>query len=140
MSQSILEQLFVEECLAVGIACRRNEKGMICFTSPCANVGEMIVYFDDGEIRVDIENITHCHFTPYEAGETYPAHTIEDCVHSAALYVDDVLKDQLVLWRSPNGAGGTYLVGAEDGDNSDPPLEEEDVEKFLWSGPFRSQA
>jgi hypothetical protein len=140
MSQSNLKQLFIEECLAVGIACQLNEKGIICFTPPCANVGEMIVYFDDGEITVDIENITHCHFTPYEAGETYPANTIEDCARRAASYVYDVLKDQRVLWRYPNGAGGTYLVGPEDGDNSDPPLEEEDVEKFLWSGPFLSQA
>ena len=99
MSQSNLEQLFVTECSASGIACQRNADGIISFTSPCADVGEMIVYFDGTEITVDIENITHCHFTPYEAGDTYPAHTAEDCARSATQYVCDVLNNQVVLWR-----------------------------------------
>lgn len=136
---SELEQKFVAQCSASGIVCQRNADGVICFSAPCFEVGDLIVYLDSGEITVDISRITHCHFTPYEAGPTYPENTADDCAHAAAEFVRTVLSNQRVLWRYKNGAGGTYLLSAAD-ETSDSPLEDEYVEQFLWSGPYRGVA
>ena len=100
----------------------------------CAEVGDLLVYFDDGEITVDIEKITHCHFTPYEASPTYAAHSIEDCIREATDFAGGVLRDEWILWRYPNGAGGCYQIGTEGEEWSDEPLASEGIEQFVWSG------
>ena len=137
---SELEKKFVAQCSAIGVTCQRNAAGVICFSALCSAVGDLIVYFDGGEITVDISRITHCHFSPYEAGPTYPGNSVDDCVRAAAEYVRSVLSNERVLWRYENGAGGTYLPGEAADGTADSPPEGEDVEQFLWSGPYRGVA
>lgn len=134
---SELEEKFVAQCSAIGIECHRDSAGIIRFSAPCSDVGDLLVYFYDGEITVDISHITHCHFTPYEAGSTYPENTADDCAEAAAEYVQSVLNGKRVLWRYENGSGGSYLLGEEDEADSHSPVEGESVERFLWSGRYR---
>ena len=135
-----LESLFVAELSKVGLQGRREPDGVIRFTAASPEVGDLIVYFNDGEITVDIEKITHLHFTPYEADPTNAAHTIVDCAQEAAEYVAGVLSGRWILWRYPNGAGGSYEIGKGSEDWADSPVNPTDAEKFLWSGPYAGPA
>ena len=137
LKQSSLEQLCIQHLSSAGVAFRRDPSGTIRIPAASGEVGDLIIDFDGGEITVDIENITHCHFTPYEASATYAANTIEDCAQGATEFVLSVLNDRRILWRYPNGAGGSYEIGADHEHAADTPLEGDDVKKFVWSGPYR---
>jgi hypothetical protein len=135
-----LESLCVAELSKVWLQGRRESDGVIRFPAASSEVGDLIVYFDNGEITVDIEKITHIHFTPYEADTTNAAHTVHDCAREAAQYVAGVLSGQWILWRYPNGAGGSYEVGTSGEELADSPVGPDDTEKFLWSGPYSGPA
>jgi len=133
MTPSKLEHLCAERLAAAGIAFQRAPEGLRV-PAACTEVGDLLVCFDNDEITVDIEKITHCHFTPYGASPPYAAHSIEDCIRDATDFVGAVLRDEWMLWRYPNGAGGCYQIGTEGEGWSDEPLAGEGIEKFVWSG------
>lgn len=100
------------------------------------DVGDLLITLDDGEITVFVGNFTHRHFTPHERTAAFPASTIENCVRDAVEYVCGILNDQWVLWAYPGGIGGTYRLGAEAEPSEDVPLPEEEVVRYVWSGPY----
>jgi hypothetical protein len=103
------------------------------------DVGDLLITLDDGEITVFVGNFTHRHFTPYEASATFAASTTENCVRDALEYVCGIVNDQWILWAYPGGAGGSYRVGAEGDPMADVPPPDEDVIRYLWSGPCETQ-
>lgn len=100
------------------------------------DVGDLLITLDDGEITVFVGNFTHRHFTPHEGAATHAASTVEDCVRDAIEYVCGIVNDQWILWAYPGGAGGSYRIGAETEPSADVPLSDEEVVRYVWSGPY----
>jgi hypothetical protein len=100
------------------------------------DVGDLLITLDDGEITVFVGNFTHRHFTPHEGAATYTASTVEDCVREALEFVRGIVNDRRVLWAYPGGAGGSYRIGAEAEPSEDVPLPDEQVIRYVWSGPY----
>lgn len=111
---------------AAGIAFE-DDAGQLKIPALHPEVGDLLITFDDAEITIFVGNFTHCHFT---------ASTIEDCVRQALDYVIGILNDQWILWAYPGGTGGSYRLGAEGDPKENAPLPDEEVIRYLWSGPF----
>jgi hypothetical protein len=120
---------------ATGVAFE-DDGGQLRVPAAHAEVGDLLVTFDDGEITVFVGNFTHRHFTPHDGSTTYAASTIEDCVRDAIEYVCGILNDQWVLWAYPGGAGGSYRIGAEGDPTQDAPPPDDEVVRYVWSGPY----
>ncbi len=120
---------------AAGVAFE-DDGGQLKIPARHADVGDLLINFDDGEITVYVGNFTHCHFPPYQGSDTYAGRTAKDCVEDALDYICGILSDQWVLWSYPGGAGGSYRLGAEDDSMEDAPLPSEGVIRYLWSGPY----
>ena len=116
-----------------------DDAGQLRIPARHVAVGDLLITFDDGEITVFVGNFTHRHFTPREATAICAASTIEDCMKDAAEFVSGILDDQWILWAYPGGTGGSYRVGGEGNPMEDTPLPEEEVVRFLWSGPLDSR-
>lgn len=124
--------------VAAGIAFE-DDGGQIKIPARHPEVGDLLITVDDGEITVFVGNFTHRHFTPHEGTAAYAANTIEDCVRNALEYVCGILNDQWVLWAYPGGAGGSYRLGAEAEPKEDVPQPDEEVVRYVWSGPYDSR-
>jgi hypothetical protein len=124
---------------AAGIAFE-DDGGQLKVPARHPEVGDILITFDDGEITVFVGNFTHRHFTPHESSATYAASTSEDCVKDALEYVCGILNDQWILWAYPGGAGGSYRVGAEGDPMEDVPPPDEDVIRYVWSGPYDTRS
>lgn len=121
-----------------GVTFQREADGALRVPARCQEVGDLVVAFDGGEITVFIGNLTHCHFTPGASGTLESTDQIGECVGEAADFVSSVLQDRWVLWTSATGLGGSYEVGDEHNPMADGPLPGEDVVRFCWSGPIRT--
>jgi hypothetical protein len=116
-----------------------DDGGQLRIPARHVDVGDLLITFDDGEITVFVGNFTHRHFTPRDGSATYAASTIENCVNDALEYVGGILNDQWVLWAYPGGAGGSYRLGAEDDPMADAPSPDDEIVRYLWSGPYDSR-
>jgi hypothetical protein len=121
--------------LNAGIEFMSDETGDIRITGRNSAVGDIVVSFDQGEVSVFLGDITHRHFTPYEADDKFPGCTLEQATSDAVSFIREVIADQWVIWRWSDGRGGCYKPGGND-DEADAPLPGETVECFVWSGPF----
>jgi hypothetical protein len=99
-------------------------------------VGDILVSFEGGEVSVFLGDITHRHFTLYEAGDTFPGCTSEQAATDAAQFIREVVEDKWVIWRWRDGGGGCFKPGGDDEESADSPLPGEDVKYFRWSGQF----
>jgi hypothetical protein len=115
-----------------------DDAGQLKIPALHPEVGDLLITFDDGEITVFVGNFTHCHFTPHEGSAAFAASTIEDCARNALDYVIGILNDQWILWAYPGGAGGSYRLGAEGDPKADAPVPDDEVIRYLWSGPYVS--
>ena len=121
--------------MAAGVAFE-DDGGQLKVPARHPDVGDLLITFDDGEITVFVGNFTHRHFTPHEGSSTFAASTAEGCVKDALEYVCGILNDHWILWAYPGGAGGSYRIGAEAQPAEDTPLPEEEVVRYVWSGPY----
>ncbi len=117
--------LFASGLAAVGIAFE-DDAGQLKIPARHPEVGDLLITFDDGEITVFVGHFTHRHF----------ASTAEDCVRDALEYVCGIWQDEWILWAHPGGAGGSYRVGAESDPVEDTPSPDEEVVRYVWSGPY----
>lgn len=124
----------VKRFKAAGVAFE-EDGGQLRIPARLADVGDLLIAFDDGEITVYVGNFTHCHFTLYQGSDTYAERTAKDCVEHAPGYICGILNDQWVLWSYPGGSGGSYRLGAEDDPMEDAPLLGEGVIRYVWYGP-----
>lgn len=108
-----------------------DDNGQFRIPARHPDVGDLLITLDDGEITVFVGNFTHRHFTAHEGDAT--------CVANAIEYVCGIVNDQWVLWAYPGGAGGSYRIGAEAEPSADTPLPDEEVIRYVWSGPYTSQ-
>jgi|SRR5689334_16845951 len=122
--------------LAAASVAFEDDDGQLKIPARHPDVGDLLITLDDGEITVFVGNFTHRHFTPHEGAATYSASTIEDCVRDALEYICGVVNDQWVLWAYPGRAGGSYRIGAEAEPAEDVPLPDEEVIRYVWSGPY----
>lgn len=116
-----------------------DDNGQFRIPARHPDVGDLLITLDDGEITVFVGNFTHRHFTPHEGDANYAASTIEDCVREAIVYVSGIVNDQWILWAYPGGAGGSYRIGAEAEPSADTPLADEEVIRYVWSGPYAAR-
>ncbi len=112
-----------------------DDGGQLRIPARHPEVGDLLITFDDDEITVFVGNFTHRHFTPHEGSAAHAASTTEDCVKDALEYVCGIVNDRWILWSYPGGAGGSYRVGADNDPKEDVPLSDEDVVRYVWSGP-----
>lgn len=136
MSLSQVKALSDNLLAAAGITFLHDPTGDLRVPAKCPDVGDLVINFDDDEITVEIEGITHCHFTPYEASDSYEAYTIENCVRDVVSFVKEVVRDEWILWRSPVGAGGCYRIGTKCELYPGASAVGQSAEKFVWSGPL----
>ncbi len=99
-------------------------------------IGDIVVSFEDGEVSVFLGDITHCHFTPYEADDKFPGCTKQRAATDAVQFIREVVDDKWVIWCWSDGRGGCFKLEGDDEEVADAPLLGEDVKCFLWSGAF----
>ena len=121
--------------LSGGIDFRTEQGGTLRVPARCAELGDLVVSFDDEEVTVFLGSLTHLHFTPGAVGNPDAVDPIEECIGAAVEFVRDVLNDRWIIWSCPNGIGGCYRIGSERDRMADTPLAGERVFRFLWSGP-----
>lgn len=117
-----------------GIDFQLDADGALRMLACCREVGDLVIAFDDGEVTVFIGDFTHCHFTPGAEGDLTAADQVGEAVAAAVDFVRGILDDKWVVWKYSNGAGGCYEIGEEENPMANAPLED-DVQRFLWSGP-----
>ena len=105
--------------------------GSLVIEAKCKDVGDLVISFENNEISVFIGEITHDHFTPES-----PEH-LNECIIEAVEFVNDILRDRMIIWSYPDGIGGSYKIGTEQDPMSDSPLDGEDVKYFTWSGTYQ---
>ena len=101
------------------------------------DIGDILVSFEGGEISVFIGDITHCHFTPYEANDKFSGRTNEQTATDAVRFIREVMEDKWVIWRWSDGRGGCFKPDGDDDESADSPLSGEEVKYFRWSGQLR---
>jgi hypothetical protein len=95
-------------------------------------VGDLTIYDDGAEATVDISEITHGHFGPYD-GVADAAENARRVVDEVVWFVTALFDDRVLLWKSvDHGAGGWEVL--EQRPATDPP--DQDAMCFVWSGPL----
>jgi hypothetical protein len=97
-------------------------------SSPCSEVGELILSDDGDEATVYLSKITHRHFGCYE---DLPEPRKDERIASVVTdFVADLVADRVILWRAFGGSvGGTYRLKPGEA----PPRSSRFREKFVWS-------
>ena len=131
---SALRDLTLSELRAVGITPALESGGTLWIAARDAKVGDIVVSFEGDEISVFLGDITHCHFTPYAAQDSFPGCTPMEAAADASQFIREVISDQWVIWRWRDGRGGCFKLGGNDEESADAPLPGEEVESFVWSG------
>lgn len=100
------------------------------FPALCAEVGDVIVYDDEDEATVIIQNMTHFHINPYDSAmsEEERARWITDEVVD---FLGELFADRILLWSVDQGRGSG---GCQPYEGSVPADIPKDADKFLWSG------
>jgi hypothetical protein len=96
------------------------------FPCPSGAMGDVVVDVGRAGAIVHIAGMTHGHFDDGTAQEI--AATVAD-------FLGGLFNDEVVVWRSPNGAGGWFYLS--DPDEGLPPGT---ARAATWSGPLADQA
>jgi hypothetical protein len=121
---------FVQALQSASISFERDADGTLRIPARRSEVGDLDVSSDDDEITFFIGHITHQHFTPGARGNPATPDQVGECIREAVQFLRGVLDDRWVLYCYPNGGGGCYEIGEDDG-------WAKDAARFLWSGPYR---
>jgi hypothetical protein len=99
---------------------------------PFAGIGTLDIYDDGEEATVDITEVTHGHFNPYDASlseEQRDRQIVEDVIS----FLRALFADRVLLFRTPGrGIGGWVRLDV----SPEPPTFDAGREYFLWSGPY----
>lgn len=93
-------------------------------------VGNLTIWDDGDAATIEIGDITHGHFNPYDDSLTSDQ-LAERVTEEVIDFLHDLFADRVLLWKSPDGrSGGWQRLGYGDesprGDNL----------RYLWSGPI----
>lgn len=102
------------------------------FAAKHPSVGELTIWDDGNEARIEIGDITHSHLSIYTPNLTQDQ--LEEEVASQVLdFLEDIFADKYLLWKSQvDGSGGW-----QHRDYMNKPLDRrKGAEYFVWSGPF----
>jgi hypothetical protein len=135
MSES-LATLMARRLREAGIALAAADAESLRIPARAPAVGDIFVSFEGGQVSVFLGDITHRHFTPYEADDKFPGCTDEQAATDAAHFIREVVEDKWVIWCWRDGRGGCFKPGGDDEESADSPLPGEEVMYFRWSGPF----
>jgi hypothetical protein len=135
MMNSSLASITSQRLHGAGIAFLIEGGEAIRIPAGNSEVGDIVVSFEGGEISVYLGDITHCHFTPYEADDKSPGCTPDQAAADAAQFIREVMDDLWIIWRYSDGrGGGCYMPEGDDEEEADAPLSGHGVEYFVWSG------
>lgn len=96
------------------------------------SVGGLFIYYDGEEATVEIENITHGHFNPYDARLTQ-MERIDIITQDVIEFMQELFNDQVLLWKRPSGImGGWKRLNVM---QEKPKLSSKN-EYFVWSGAY----
>ena len=97
------------------------------FAAEHADVGDVEIFDDGGEVTLVTGRFTHGHFSDYVSGcvEEAEQRIVEDVV----AFLEDLFADRIVLWGSHAGGGGWYGRDAQPQWPVTGPL-------YVWSGPL----
>jgi hypothetical protein len=137
MSTSLLE-LTTQRLSAREIPFHLEADGAVRIAAKCPELGDIQIAFEDGEVSVFVGDITHSHFTPFEAYDNFKTYTPEDAADDAVEFVAEIIADAWIIWKYPDGFGGCYKIDGDVLSSADAPLSGEGVESFVWSGPLRA--
>ena len=99
---------------------------------PAANdeVGNVTIIDDGDEFTLYIGTITHGHFSDYEAAN--PDERARTIVDSLVLFLEDLVADRVLIWRS-DGSGGWRGIDTDEQLNVH---SDSGTQFYLWSGPI----
>lgn len=104
--------------------------------APCAlfpamhpDVGDIQIYDDGDELTLVACNFTHGHFSNYNENLS-PKKKAEQIVEDIVIFLEALFADRVVLYGSPQRAGGWYGIG------SDFSFWAKEEKKYFWSGPL----
>jgi hypothetical protein len=133
-------KLMISEILLPALHERFGERGMqpgrssnevAIFPAVHPEVGDVTIWDDGYEATVEIGDITHGHFNPYDdslSSEQVPKRVSDDVVE----FLQDMFEDKVLLWKARDGRSGGWCM-LEQNDS----LMEGDVLTYLWSGPIQ---
>jgi hypothetical protein len=134
----LLSTLTAQRLNEAGVAFAAADGGSLRILASEQDLGDILVSFEDGEVSVFLGEITHRHFTAYEADDRSLGCTVEQAASNASQFIREVVEGKWVLWRWPDGRGGCYKPDGNDDESADSPLPGEEVEYFRWSGKTHS--
>jgi len=112
-----------QRLLDASIEFASDETGGLRIAARNSEIGDIKISFDDGEVSVFLGDVTHCHFSHYEAYDNFPGCTPERAATDAVAFIREVVTDQWVVWRRNDGrASGCYKLGGDDQEAADAPL------------------
>jgi hypothetical protein len=108
-------------------------KPAIVFPAVHPEVGDIEIYDDGSEVRLDAGHFTHGHFSGYgsKSKEEAAQWIVEDVIN----FLERLFADQVILWGSHKSGGGWYRRDGES--NLDP--SKQGTQLYVWSGPLRSE-
>jgi hypothetical protein len=99
---------------------------------PVSEMGRLDIYDDGDEATIDISEITHGHFNPYETmSEPDRDKWVTEAVTS---FLDALFADRVLLYRTPNRHMGGWQVHDDRIDRTVPLSGFEHRQCFVWSG------
>jgi hypothetical protein len=93
-------------------------------------VGDVTIIDDGDEFTVYIGTITHGHFGDYDS--TNPEERARTIVDSLVGFLEDLVADRVLIWRS-DGSGGWRTIQADEQLNVQ---SDTGTQFYLWSGPI----
>ncbi len=105
-------------------------------TFPAAHpaVGDVSVWDDGEEVMVAVGEITHGHFDSCDESLT-PGQIENQIVEDVLAFLEDLFAGRVLLWRSPDGGSGGWLISGADQSLS---LMDGDDQTFTWTGPVEN--
>ena len=102
------------------------------FSAAHAEVGELRIYDDGGEARVEIGRITHGHFGCWDESLT-EVERERDIVDDVVDFIEPVFDNKVIFFSFIAGRGGGWQMLKPDGSRH----EKSSFKKyFMWSGPL----
>ncbi len=115
---------------ASGLRVATTENLVAVFPAACSEVGGVLIYDDGDEATVDIENITHYHFNPYDS-EISPYELALWVTNEVVEFLQALFDDRVLLWSRQQGRGGGGSLQPYEG--VIPDYLPEDADIFVWS-------
>lgn len=105
-----------------------------------AQVGDLVITWDDDELTVEVGRLFHAHFSFLGEPGADRAAGVQDAARRAAEFVRDVVADEV---RFRVDFAGKRVLGAQAwfpaaSDAEPPPPEATHTPEYLWSGPVSS--